>query len=233
MPLNQSSRADYYFGGEDGKTYQFNRVQTHELLSNIDSMEDELRRYYDSADENNMIIEGLISPLPFVKRNRDLSVISVRRKNLPSTLFTYSVTDSGFIYNEHAWSQSINMIYAWVFQLSRFGISTFYTINVQETAKFIAIAYKNRQTPDEQHSTLNRYYRPRIQIKEQNPFIRSIMSLSIIYKLDIGEVKSTALAERFKTIADVLVADETEICQCAGIAHKTAHKLLEALGREG
>ena len=69
LPLNQSSRADYYFGGERG-TVQFNRVQAGELLSNIDSMEDELRRYYDSADDNNMIIEGVITDTPITRKDK-------------------------------------------------------------------------------------------------------------------------------------------------------------------
>ncbi|KKM76415.1 hypothetical protein LCGC14_1380300 [marine sediment metagenome] len=58
MSLNQSSRADYYFGGEDGKTRQFCRVQAGELLGNIDSEEDEFRRYYESADRAIQVAGG-------------------------------------------------------------------------------------------------------------------------------------------------------------------------------
>ena len=78
QPLNQTQRADYYFGGDETRTIQFNRVQGGELLSNIDSMEDELRRYYNSADDNNMIIEGLITDVPVTRKDKSMEAVSVR-----------------------------------------------------------------------------------------------------------------------------------------------------------
>ncbi len=116
MPLNQTSRSDYYFGGEDGKTRQFGRVQAGELLSNIDSMEDELRRYYRSADENNMIIEGIISDAPITRKDKSIEDTSIRRGAKSSILYSYRVTASGFIFSEHAYNIGADLLYAWIYR---------------------------------------------------------------------------------------------------------------------
>ena len=246
LPLNNTGRSDYYFGGDDGKTRQFGRVQAGELLSNIDSMEDELRRYYDSADENNQIIEGIISDVPLTRKDKSLEAISVRFKDRPTTLFAYRVAASGFIFSEHAYSVSADLLYAWLFRLYDAGIQTFHTINYVSTARLISAIYKNCQRPPEEHDTLNRYYIPRISlsekqpdsrkrisIREQNPFIRALMGLSLIYHLDIGEKKATALYKAgYKTLLDIAYATEKELTSVPGIGKTIARGLLNAIGVE-
>lgn len=245
LPLNQSSRADYYFGGDEDRTIQFNRVQGGELLSNIDSMEDELRRYYNSADDNNMIIEGLITDVPITKRDKSLASVSIRMKSRPSTLFTYRMTPSGFIFSEHAYDEGADKFFAWLYRLKEAGVYTFQTWNYVGTAKLLAAVYHNCQKPPESHTTLNRYYIPRITlgerdeegkritIREQNPFIRGLMALSIIYRIDVGEKKATALYNAgYKSIYDLAFASIAELTRTEGIGKVTAEKLLSAIGVE-
>jgi len=227
--LNQTSRGDYYFGGEDGKTRQFCRVQAGELLSNIDSEEDELRRYYANADESNQIIEGIISPFPLTKRNRG---VTIRKGASRHTLFSYKITEGGHIYSEHPYDISSSEYFAWIRGLNRAGIVTYYTINYVDTAKLLVAIYNNEQRPPDSHTTLNRYYRPRIVIRKQDPFVKALMCLSLAYRLGIGEEKAVSIATRYKTIYDVNMAEVDELCQCAGIGKIVATKLLEALGRE-
>ncbi|KKK61335.1 hypothetical protein LCGC14_3015340, partial [marine sediment metagenome] len=148
MPLNITNRADYYFGGEAGSV-QFNRVQAGELLSNIDSMEDELRRYYDSADDNNMIIEGLITDTPLTKRDRSIESVSVRMKSRPSTLFAYRVAANGYQFGEHAYDVGADLFYAWLYRLKECGVNTFFTWNYVGTAKLLATVYRNCQKPSD------------------------------------------------------------------------------------
>lgn len=112
MALNQTQRSDYYFGGEDGKTKQFNRVQAGELLSSIDSMEDELRRYYPSADESYQIIEGLIAAVPLSRKTKTYTGVSIRRQARPNTLFSHKVADTGYIHDSHDWNVSSALYYA-------------------------------------------------------------------------------------------------------------------------
>ena len=244
LPLNQSERADYYFGGEEG-TVQFNRVQGGELLSNIDSMEDELRRYYNSADDNNMIIEGLITDTPITKRDKSMESVSVRMKGRPSTLFTYRIAPNGYLFGEHAYDEGADKFFAWLYRLKQAGVSTFQTWNYVGTAKAIAAIYHNCQKPVSEHNTLNRYYVPRISLGEkdekgkrvtiraQNPFIRGLMALSIIYRFDIGETRATALYKAgYKSLYDLSLASITELRKVEGIGKATAEKLLTSLGVE-
>ena len=244
LPLNQSERADYYFGGEEG-TVQFNRVQGGELLSSMDSMEDELRRYYNSADDNNMIIEGLIADTPITKKDKSLESVSIRMKGRPSTLFTYRVASNGFLFGEHAYDVGADKFYAWLYRLKQAGVCTFQTWNYVGTAKAIATIYHNCQKPVTEHNTLHRYYIPRVvlgekdtegkrvTIREQNPFIRALMALSITYRLDIGETRATALYKAgYKSIYDLVFASVAELVRVEGIGKTTAEKLLLAIGVE-
>jgi len=232
MPLNQTHRSDYYFGGEDGKTRQFSRKQAGELLGNIDEAEDQLRDYYDNADENYQVVEGLISSVPLTKRSKTRDAISVRMQSRPSALFSYRVADNGFIFDEHAWSISASMYYAWLFQLDQAGITTYFTENSVGTAKLLAAIYKNCQKPVEEHTTLQRYIRPRIAIKEHKPFVRALMALSLAYQIKIGEDKAERIATKYNSLLDIAMSEVSELCEIDGIGKKIAEKLLAAIGRE-
>lgn len=245
MPLNQTNRSDYYFGGEDNRTRQFGRVQAGELLSNIDSEEDELRRYYESADDNNQIIEGIITDVPITRKDKSMEAVSVRFKSRPQQLFTYRVAENGYLFGEHAYDVSSELFYAWLFRLAECGVSTFFTHNYVGTAKLVSAIYHNCQKSPDQHNTLNRYYIPRItlgekdekgkrvSIRQQNPFIRSLMALSIINRMDIGEIKATALHKAgYKSIYDLAFASVQELTKVDGIGATTAKKLLSAIGVE-
>jgi len=102
-PLNQNKIADYFFGNYEGKRVQFGRAQVGEVLSDIDSVEDEFKRYYDNADETNQITEGIMSPIPLAAlTNNQISAIKsgkiswneiryepkIRLPAIPSTRFT-------------------------------------------------------------------------------------------------------------------------------------------------
>lgn len=232
IPLNSTDRSDYYFGGEDGKTRQFSRKQAGEILADIDEAETQLRKYYNSADENNQIVEGLISSVPLTKRNKSLEAISIRRQSRPTTLFSYKVGENGFIYDEHAWNVSATMFYAWVFQLDQAGITTYYTENYIGTARLLTAIYKNCQKPPEEHTTLQRYIRPHIVLRDHNPFIMSLMSLSRAYELNIGEDKASKIAEKYSNFFDIAMAPVDELCEIEGIGKGTAEKLLKAVGRD-
>ena len=245
LPLNQTLRSDYYFGGEDGKSRQFGRVQAGELLGNIDSMEDELRRYYPNADENYMVVEGIITDTPLTRKDKSMTAISVRMSGRPSTLFSYRVAANGYLFDEHSWNTSADLFYAWIFRLDEAGVSTFFTHNYVGTAKLISAVYRNCFKPAESHATLNRYYIPRIDtgerngsskkitLREQNPFIKALMALSLVYHLDIGEKKATALSKNYKSLYDLSFTSVKELTQVEGIGKATANGLLKAIGLEG
>lgn len=230
--LNQLDMADYYFGGTDSKTRQYCRVQTRELLSNIDSQEQELRDYYYHADENNLIIEGLISPVPLTRRDKSLDAISIRAKGRTDVLFSYSVTLAGYIYDERVHNVGSAMLDSWLFQLDQAGIGIYYTVNYAATAALLVAHYKSCQKSPDTHSTLQRYTRPRLQLKQHDPFIKALMYLSAAYDIGIGETKATAIREAgYNSLLDIGMSSVAELCRVDGIGKKLASKLLEAIGR--
>lgn len=233
MPLNQTHRSDYYFGGEDRRTRQFSRKQAGELLSNVDEAEDQLRDYYANADENYQIVEGIISPIPLTRKSRDPMAVSIRQQARPTTLFSYKVAENGFIYDEHPHDVSSSMLFAWLFQLDQAGITTYYTINWIDTARLLVAIYKNCQKPAEEHTTLFRYTRPRIYLKDRDPFVLSLIGFSHAYKIGIGEEKAKMLsAHGYTSLLDLAMAEVGELCQVEGIGRKLAENLLTALGRK-
>ena len=187
-PLNQRGVADYFFGNYEGKTRQFGRVQAGELVGNVDSMEDELKRYYDSADETNQIIEGLLSPVKLYMKEAaspiqmvgggrsgggsgssgGSSVAPSSTRDLGAKVFTYPVEPSGFIEHGHSFTTTrMSELYAWIYRLSQLGIATYYTNNWEETARFLIAAYKNEQKSPDEHTTFKRIYRPKVYIKHE------------------------------------------------------------------
>jgi len=225
-------KADYYFGGADGKTRQFNRVQAGELLSNIDSMEDELRRYYDSADENYQIIEGIISPVAITKKDKSMTAISTRRRISSVHIYSYKMSPAGFIFGERAWDISNTMIFAWLRGLERCGVITYYTLNWMHTAQLLSAYYRSEQKLPEEHTTLRRYYKPRIITKEQNPLVKALMCFSLAYKVGIGEDRATRIAAHYDSLLDITMSSVEDLASIEGLGVKVAEKLFQAIGWE-
>lgn len=225
--LNQKSIADYFFLAIDGHRVQINRTQAGELLGNIDSFEDELRRYYNSAEETYAIIEGIISPYK-ISGGHMPSAISLKPNAPPGSLYAYAVSDKGFIYKERAYNISNKMFKSWLLQLDKSGITVVNTVNNIDTAATLVAFYDNLQKTE--HSTLQRYIKPKIIVRAHNSHVQALVNLSQAYKLDIGEVKAEALIEYFGSLGRVLLAEVDELCQVEGIGRKTAEKLLEVIG---
>jgi len=231
MPLNITHRSDYYFGGEDNKTRQFSRKQAGELLSDIDEAERQLSDYYVNADENYQVVEGIISAVPLLKTNKSYNAISIRHQARPTTLFSYKVEATGYMHSEHSHEVSASLLYAWLFRLEQNGVHTFYTENWIGTARMLSAIYKNCQKPPEQHDTMQRYIRPRIVLKEHNPFIFALMAIGRAYKIKIGEATATKIASKYTNILDIAMSTPNELEEVEGIGKTTAVNLLEAIGR--
>ena len=124
-----------------------------------------------------------------------------------------------------------SLYFAWVFRLFMCGVATLYTTNLTSTARLLTTTFQNSQKPAEEHTTLQRIIRPRIVTRSQNPLVKALMSLSVIYKIGIGEDKSTKLAEQYKSLLDIAMAEPDEL-MVKGVGKKTADKILKAIGRE-
>ena len=236
-PLNKMLMADYFFGSYEGRRIQFCRVQTGELAGNIDSQEDELKRYYDSADDNNLIIEGLISPVSLYMKHGSAKVSSysqnITTRELGASVYCYPIDTDGYIGHGHSFTATrMTELYAWIYRLSKVGVNTYYTNNYEETARFLTTVFRSEQKPPESHTTFNRVYRPHIQVKEADSFMKAILYLSSAYKLNIGEMKAGALADKFVNILDLAMASVEEVASCEKIGQKKAREILKVLGRD-
>jgi hypothetical protein len=234
--LNQQKMSDYYFAGSDNKTRQYSRKQAGEILSDIDEAESQIRDYYPNADENYQIVEGIISPICLTHKTPKAFDFShgVTSKSKPMTdiLFSYSVAPNGHIYGEHPHRVKPALFHNWIFQLSQCGVVTFFTLNYVETAQLLVHHYKSCNGEGE-HTTLQRYIRQKITLKSHDPFIKSLMSLSLAYNIGIGETKAVALRDAgYKSLMDIAMSDVSELCEVAGIGKTIASKLLESIGRQ-
>ncbi|KKN72661.1 hypothetical protein LCGC14_0409030 [marine sediment metagenome] len=235
--LNIANMSDFFFGNYEGKRLQFSRKQAGELVGGIDEAEKQLADYYHNADENYQIVEGIISPDRLKIKGAAVPVdghqpISASTRDLGTKLFCYKIEPGGFIERGHSFSAvNDSLIAAWIHRLAKVGIPTYYTINWVGTARLLSAIYRNEQKPPEEHSTLQRIVRPRIYIKEHDPFVKSLLFLSNAYQLGVGEVKAKALADKFVNILDLATADIAELVEVEGIGKSMATKILKSLGR--
>jgi excinuclease UvrABC nuclease subunit len=226
--LNNKLVADYFFLAADSHRVQVNRTQAGELLGNIDSFEDELRRYYNSAEETYAIIEGIISPYK-ISNAKMPTELSIRKSApAPGALYAYAVSTKGWIYREQQYHISNKMFKAWLYQIDKAGISVVYTINDIDTAASLVAIYENSQKTE--HQTLQRYLRPRISVRTHNKHVQALINLSSAYRLNIGEVKAKALIDEFGTLGAILLSDPQELCRVNGIGMGIAEGLLKAIG---
>lgn len=125
---------------------------------------------------------------------------------------------------------SNKMFKAWLLQLDKSGITVFNSINYVDTAVSLVAFYQNLQKTE--HTTLQRYYKPRITIKGRNPHVQALINLSSAYKLDIGEVKATALIDKYLCLANLFFAERADVETVEGIGKKTVDHLFNIVGRD-
>lgn len=233
LPINMRKLSDYFFGNPQGESFQFSRKQAGELVGNIDEAEDQIREYYPNADHNFQIVEGIISPVKFYGiKVSNHSAPQVSTRDLGSKLYCYKVENSGWIERGHSFSAvSPAMLYAWIHRLEMAGVPTYFTVTSAETAKLITTIYKNEQKPPEEHFTLQRVIKPRIQIRQAEPLMKALLYLSDAYKLRLGEKKAQAICDNYASLYHLLISPTEELAECEGIGIRTATRIMEALGR--
>lgn len=235
--LNLANMSDFWFANHEGKRLQFSRKQAGELVGGIDEAEKQLSDYYYNADENYQIVEGIISPDRLKIKGTAIPIdghgTSTSTRDLGAKLYCYKVEPGGYVERGHSFSAfSDSLLSAWIHRLAKAGIPTYHTSNWVYTARLLSAIYRNEQKPPDEHSTLQRVVRPRIYIKEADPFMKSLLFLSNAYQLGIGEKKAKLLADRFVCILDIATASVTELMEVEGVGKKMAEKILVSLGRE-
>ncbi len=245
--LNIANMSDYFFGSYDGTRLQFSRKQAGELVGNIDEAEKQIAEYYQNADKNYQIVEGIISPDRLKMKGASVEIDGHGRiastRDLGAKLYCYKVEPGGFITSGHSFS-AVNdtLLAAWTHRLAEAGVITYYTINWVHTARLLSAIYRNEQKPPDEHSTLQRIIRPHVHIKteknmteeqkEEFRFVKSLMFLSNAYQWGVGEKKARAIADKFCNILDVATAGVADLTSVDGVGVKMAEKILSSLGRD-
>ncbi len=207
--LNLGGYADYFWTAIDKHTVQMERKQGGEALASLSKVEDQLRRQYDKADENHLVVENFIVP-----SRKGCSTLRNKGKLFYIDRVYEHVTYMGWL--------------KWCYSLDKAGITVHTTPDLNGTASLLVALYTNAQNPD--HPTLNRYIKQKIYIEEQNPHVLSLMGLRGV---NLGEVRARALIERYETLWGVLIRTPEELMEVEGIGRKLAHDILKSAGRNG
>ena len=86
--------------------------------------------------------------------------------------------------------------------------------------------YKSSQK--EEHTTLRRYIKPRVNPKAFDPAVLTLMGIEGV---QLGEVRAKALIKQFGSVWEVVNAPLSELVSVEGIGPGLASKLLEVIGR--
>lgn len=214
--LNQIGCADYMWQAADGHWVQIERKQWPEILSDLDGIEEQLRRELAAADELGLLIEGIIEPTP----------VGVDAYKKSDDKRYYRVVRS---YGTHARPQPglYHRLQAWLWCLDKAGITIYQTPNYAATA--VTLVSHFQQGQKDEHSTLNRYIKTKQHVEKWNPHVLSLMGIP---NTGIGEQKARALVERFETLVAVLVQSPEDLASVPGMGRTLAERLLRAAGRE-
>jgi len=208
--LNRRGYADYLFNAADGHSIQLERKQNGELLPSLNSVEEQLKRQYGTADECGLIVEGFIAPSPkgcyVLKPSLDGKMYFVQRE-----LHT-----------------NYSMYVDWLYQLDKCGITCYSTPHIVGTATLLVALYKNSQK--EEHTTLRRYIKGKVQLNVENRHIKTLMGIE---GASLGERRATDLIDAFGTAWGVLSQSESMLQIVDGVGPGIARKLLWAIGKVG
>jgi hypothetical protein len=213
--LNIKGFADYMWVDCNNNLCQVERKQWAELLSNVDGVEAQLRRYMPNTTEIHLLVEGVAEPTA--------TGIDCYHKSKGKP---YYHNNWSFGKEGRAQPGAYSKVQAWFWQLDKCGVTVHETSCEMATAYAIAAWYKNSQK--EEHTTLNRYYKERVVLEHHNPDVASLMGLE---GAGLGEVKAKLLIQVFGSFWGVMTADIERVAELPGFGVVTAKKLFRAIGR--
>ncbi len=211
-PLNEKGMADLWWRSPTtGLSYQWEHKQVTEIINNYEHVEGQLKKQYPNADASGLIIRCVADPLYS-------GLGAFNRQSLGSKYFRMNRRyDNASYYTYRTWLDGLDAVSIRVVEVP----------SLEAVAYTIAAIYRGTIKQPDERKTFKRYLRTKIELQVENPDIKALMALSLVYGLGIGEVRATALVERFGTFLGVLRASEGNLTQVAGISKGTATKLKE------
>jgi len=190
-----------------GEWEQVENKSWTELVWGMDKCEMQLRKWMMKGGGLSLVVRGLIVPTQ-------------------SGVNTYKVSYGGKVTKQKSFKMSYAKIAAWLWSLSKLGISSFEVANENALAVWLVACYRN--SLKEGHSTLSRYIGSR-SIWVPNPHVANLIAL---HDAKIGPVRAQALVRKFKTTWKVLNASKEGLCEVEGIGIATADRLWKSIGRK-
>lgn len=204
--LNTDGWADYHWQTWDGADVHAERKQWSEVLSGIDSVEDQLRRQMAAKPKARLIfiLEGM-------------AIGSM----LGTTVLKGTNKNSVFIPGLQS-SIRLSQVYSWLYQISTF-LEVYQVGNYEGVCTLLVSMFKSDQK--QEHRTFSRYFKPIT--FNPNPRVVELMGLCP----GIGEVRASALIEQFVTVYRVVTASPAELATVPGIGPKLSLDILRRVGR--
>ena len=207
---------DYVWFSYDGRRVGVERKTWGEILSDPDHVEEQLRREMTTVNEICLLIEG-------VAESTQWGVDTYTK----STGKPYYKLQHSYGTPKYPQSGLYHRIQSWLWQLDSCGISSYRTTNSHDTASALVAWYKSSQK--EEHTTLRRYIKPRINPKAFDPAVLTLMGIAGV---ELGEIRAKALIDYFGSVWAVVNAPMSVLVDVDGIGPGLARKLIDALGRE-
>ncbi|MFZ5501008.1 MAG: hypothetical protein ACOY58_03740, partial [Candidatus Micrarchaeota archaeon] len=205
--LNDQGHADYLWQCQDGSEQEFERKTWHELLADLDSIEEQLRKQMQSHPRirHGLLVEGVALPV--------FSGVAVYRK-----------TQKGYMVPGQTYNRSLNAVYAWLYEVGKY-MEVYFSPGLEATATMLCRFYLADQK--EEHTTFRRHLK--VANWHPNEQVRRLMGVSQGVK--IGETKAQGLIAKYGTVWNVLRASPEQLTLVEGIGMKLARDLLRAVGR--
>jgi ERCC4-type nuclease len=208
--LNDEGYADYLWQtrfGSNVPMQQFERKTWSDLLSDLDSIEDQLRRQMQAHPDvrHGLLVEGVALPV--------FGGVNV-----------YHKTGKGYMVPGKTFNRSLDAIYAWLYEVGKY-MEVYFSPSLEVTATMLARFYLADQK--DEHTTFRRHLK--IANWHPNEQVRRLMG--VCHGVKIGEAKAEALIGRFGTVYNVIKATPEQLTVVEGIGMKLARDLLRAVGR--
>lgn len=209
--LNDEGWADYFWTGAEEDVHA-ERKKWRDLTSNLDSVEDQLRREKHAHPDARLIliVEDVATPGPIG------TVIYSKSRGQGSR------RDVFYAAGEQATRYSKLM--AWVYQVEKF-VEVYMTPTMDATIQALVAFYNGDQKVE--HSTFRRYLNN--MDWHPNPQVQKLISIG--HGSGIGPAKAEGLIRRFGTVWQVLNASPKDLAAVAGIGKVNATRLLRGVGR--
>lgn len=208
--INQQGMADYMWFDCSGRVVQVERKQWGEVLSDLDAVEEQLRREVGHADRTCLLIEGVAEPVPDGVRTYAYGTGKLSKMLVPKRV--YGKNHPGMM----------AMLMSWIWQLSDIGVPVVMTLGLEATAIAVASFYKNCQKSC--HSTFTRYVKPK------TPAVLNPQVLMLMGVRGLGEKRAQALIGQFGSVYAVVNASAADLAQVDGIGKGVAEKVLREVG---